>query len=194
MEIIFGIFIVVITSITFGGILFFTPISNLLWYLRSWLMYLWLLFPRQKKPEKLYTDWSLIKQKRMREKTLTFPRLISPPETAGRKYIHNLGEFITTFPKKSLEFDDVLIGLQNISNKTVELKNLEQKIASLIRQENELKEKMRELQNVPSEVAAQFIKLLRPLEYRSNRSAFTYFFLGVVINELSSFLWNFPFK
>lgn len=104
-----------------------------------------------------------------------------PEETYGER----LAKLNANLNKASTEVDSVLEELAQVAkNRENTVKRLETDLRSLEQRENELKERIALLENVPIPVAEQFSKLLEIGDKRNARRDYVLFGAGVLVTTI----------
>jgi hypothetical protein len=116
-------------------------------------------------------------------------RQIFGKKPSSKTYSARLSELTSSLTTASSQVDSVLRELSFVAREKEDtVKKLEAGLGELERREQELKQKIEALQNVPLPVAEQFAKLVEPSERRSARRDYILFGAGVVVTTIITLL------
>jgi len=102
-----------------------------------------------------------------------------------KTYAVRLSELTQSLTKASAEVDSILAELSRVAKeKQFSVKQLEQGLSDLEKQENELKDRIATLENVPIPAAEHFAKLMESGEHRTAKRDYVLFGSGVLVTTL----------
>lgn len=111
-------------------------------------------------------------------------RVLGKPEPK-KTYAVRLSELTQSLTNASAEVDSILAELSRVAKeKQSSVKQLEQGLSNLEKQEDELKDRIAALENVPIPVAEHFAKLIESGEHRSAKRDYVLFGAGVLVTTL----------
>ena len=111
-------------------------------------------------------------------------RVLGKPEPK-KTYTVRLSELTQSLTNASAEVDSILAELSRVAKeKQSSVSQAEQGLSDLEKQENELKDRIATLENVPIPVAEHFAKLMESGEHRSAKRDYVLFGAGVLVTTL----------
>jgi len=109
-----------------------------------------------------------------------------------KTYSERLAELTQSLTNASTEVDSILLELSHVAKeKQFLVKQLEQSLLQLEKQERELKDRITTLETVPIPVAEHFAKLIESGERRSRKRDYVLFGAGVIVTTLITIIIQF---
>jgi len=111
----------------------------------------------------------------------------NPAEFYGEK----LERLVKNLTETSKEVDNILVEIaRTAQDREAKIKALEDEIKHLEISENEYKERIENLKNIPLPAIDHLMKQIEPSEKRNARRDYVLFFLGIVISAIGSLIFN----